>query len=324
MKQRLLTGIKPTGNIHIGNYFGAMLPAVERQEDFETLMFVADLHALNQVQNAAELKRTSFEIAAAYLAVGLDPDKVTLFKQSAVPEVAELSTILLALTSLGALERAHAYKDAKAKGKAINGGLYTYPVLMAADILLYESDLVPVGQDQQQHIEIAIDLAERFNHLFGETLKLPQPLHVREKDLPGIDGRKMSKSYDNVIGLFDSPEVIRKKVARIVTDSKTPEEPKDPDTCSVYGLLSVVLPEVELAGLRMHYLASGAEGISYKEAKELLADRLVQLVEPIQARYQELQSNPEKVEQILSQGAEKARAIAIPFLEKVKDRVGLN
>jgi tryptophanyl-tRNA synthetase len=227
MSPRLLSGIKPTGSIHIGNYFGAMKQFVDLQNEYESFIFIADLHALNQIQDAKELHRLSQEIASAYLAIGLDPNKVTLFRQSEVPEHSELALIFGAISSMGMLERAHAYKDAVAKNKSVNVGLFTYPILMAADILLYKPSVVPVGHDQQQHVEIATDIAERFNHLYGATFTPPKPLILEEnKIVPGLDGRKMSKSYDNVIGLFDEPEVILKKVAKIVTDSSGPTDPK--------------------------------------------------------------------------------------------------
>lgn len=319
-KPRLLSGIKPTGDIHVGNYFGAMQQYLELQDRYESYIFVADLHALNQIHDAAELSRLSREIATAYLAIGLDPKKVTLFRQSEVSAHAELTVMLNSICSMGLLERAHAYKDAQAKGKAVNVGLFDYPVLMASDILLYKPDVVPVGSDQQQHVEIAVDLAGRFNHLFGGPFKIPEALILEEAGVvPGLDGRKMSKSYDNVIGLFDAPEVLRKKAMSVVTDSRGPAEPKDPDSCNVFALHKLVSQPI-LEDLRRRYL----EGtISYKESKEILAESLIAYLAPMRARREELQGLPEYVDQVLAEGGERARAVALETLNQAKRACGL-
>ena len=318
--QRLLSGIKPTGDIHIGNYFGAMKQFVELQGRYESYVFIADLHALNQIHDPAELNRLIREIAVAYLAVGLDPEKVTLFQQSEVPAHAELCVMLNSICSMGLLERAHAFKDAQAKGKPVNVGLFDYPVLMAADILLYQTDVVPVGKDQQQHVEIAHDLAERFNHLFGATFKLPDTLILEEAGVvTGLDGQKMSKSYNNVIGLFDEPEKLRKKAMSIVTDSREPAEPKDPDTCAVFALHKLVSGDI-LEDLRARYLKGD---ISYKESKEMLAANLIAFTEPLRERQAEIAARPGYVRDVLDAGRDKARKTAEETLSIAKEHAGL-
>ena len=324
-KKKLLTGIKPTGDIHLGNYFGMMRKTVQLQDEYDCMVFIADLHALNQIQNADQMRNNTLEIAKAYLAVGLDPEKVVLFKQSEVSEVTELCWILDSIASMGMLERAHAYKDAKAKEKTVSMGLFNYPVLMAADILLYGGEIVPVGSDQQQHIEMTVDLAQRFNHIYGDTFCLPEAL-ISDEDLNenavvvGLDGRKMSKSYNNVIGLFDESEVIRKKVMSIKTDSKAPDEVKDPEQCNVFAFYKLVADPEELGALRSRYLNGG---IGYKEAKELLFDRMMQFLAPIQARKAELDGNPAYVEQVLESGRVRAKKVAEAKILEIKTKVGL-
>jgi tryptophanyl-tRNA synthetase len=320
-KPRLLSGIKPTGDIHIGNYFGAMRQFVELQDRYESYVFIADLHALNQIHDPKELSRLIREIAVAYLAIGLDPQKVALFQQSTIAAHSELTVMLNSICSMGLLERAHAYKDAQAKGKPVNVGLFDYPVLMAADILLYQPNVVPVGNDQQQHVEIAHDLAERYNHLFGQTFKLPQALILEEAGIvTGLDGRKMSKSYGNVIGLFDSPEALTKKAMSIVTDSRGPSEPKDPDTCSVFALHRLVSLPI-LDDLRDRYL-KGA--ISYKESKEILAANLIAFTEPIRAKKAEIEARDGYVADVLADGRSRASKLAEQTLETAKRHAGLN
>jgi tryptophanyl-tRNA synthetase len=319
-KARLLSGVKPTGDIHIGNYFGAMKQFVDLQDKYDSFIFIADLHGLNQIHEPEKLSKLIREIASAYLAIGLDPKKVTIFRQSEIAEHSELCWIFNCITSLGALERAHAYKDAKAKGLTINAGLFDYPVLMAADILLYKPDVVPVGADQQQHIEMTVDIVERFNHLFGDTFTTPKGLIMQEAGIiPGLDGRKMSKSYSNVIGLFDPPEVIRRKVASIITDSKRPDEPKDPQNCKVFALHRLFSPN-ELANLGQRYRTGK---IGYKESKDLLAENIIRYLDPIQSRKRELDAHPLIVNQCLAEGREKALPIARVTIKEVKQRVGL-
>ena len=317
---RLVSGIKPTGDIHIGNYFAVIKQLVELQDAHESFVFIADLHALNQIHDKELLSRLIREVATAYLAAGLDPEKAVLFRQSDVPAHSELCWILNCITSLGALERAHAYKDAVAKGRPINVGLFDYPVLMAADILLYQPDIVPVGRDQQQHVEITVDLAQRFNHLFGQTFAIPQALVQSEAAIvPGVDGQKMSKSYNNVIGLFETPEATTKKVMSIKTDSKGPSEPKDPDTCSIFALHRLV-SQPQLADLEKRYREGS---ISYKESKDILAQNMNDYLAPMRAKKAEYDAQPEKIDMILAAGKERAQAEAARTLAAVKANVGL-
>ena len=317
---RLVSGIKPTGDIHIGNYFAVIKRLVELQDAHESFVFIADLHALNQVHDKELLSRLIREVASAYLAAGLDPEKAVLFKQSDVAAHSELCWILNCITSLGTLERAHAYKDAVAKGRTVNVGLFDYPVLMAADILLYQPEIVPVGKDQQQHVEITVDLAQRFNHIFGPTFTLPQALiQVETAIIPGVDGQKMSKSYNNVIGLFETPEATAKKIMSIKTDSKGPTDPKDPDTCTIFALHRLVSGP-QLAELDRRYREGS---ISYKDSKELLAQNMNGFLAPMRAKKAELDAQPEKVDAILAAGKARAMAEAERTLNAVKANVGL-
>jgi tryptophanyl-tRNA synthetase len=320
--QRLVTGIQATGNIHLGNYIGAIRQVVELQQSYECSIFVADVHALNTVTDPQQLSDNILTTAKAYIACGLDPERVTMFRQSQVMEHAELAVILAPSTGHGLLERAHAYKDAVAKNKPINAGLFYYPVLMAADILLYKAEVVPVGADQQQHLEMTREIAERFNHTHGETFPLPQGHFMggEEHILKGLDGRKMSKSYNNVIGLFDSPEEIRAKVAQIVTDSKRPEEPKDPQTDTIFSIYRHVASAEAVADVQKRYEQGG---IGYKEAKDLLAEAIVTFLSPIREKKAALDADDAHIRDILEQGAAKARPLAQATLREVKEKVGL-
>jgi len=318
-QKRLLTGAKPSGDIHIGNYLGMMRPVLELQDNYETFVFVADFHALNQIQDPKEMHRLSLEIAKAYIAIGLDTSKVTLFRQSDVPKHAELTWILNTLTPMSLLELAHAYKDAVAKGKPVHVGLFDYPVLMAADIILYDTQIVPVGSDQKQHVEIARELVRYFNRIFGATFVEPQEL-IREEVgiIPGLDGRKMSKSYGNVIGLFDSPEKTKERVMTIVTDSRGQNDPKDPATCNIFALHKFFSADI-LSELDTRY----REGtISYKESKEILAENLNAYLAPIRAKKAELDANEDQVLAILETGRQKAEALASEKMKLVRERCG--
>lgn len=317
--QRLITGIKPTGSIHLGNYFSAIRPMVERQAEYECLLFVADVHALNQVSEAETLRAQILETAKAYLACGLDPERVTLFQQSVMPN-AEIALLIGAQVGLGHLERAHAFKDAKANGRQVNFGLFSYPILMAADILAYQAEVVPVGVDQHQHLEMAREIAEQVNNRYGQLFVLPQALATTSPTIPGLDGRKMSKSYENVIGLFEAPEEIRKKVMRIVTDSKAPEEPKNPEQDTIMQLYRLVAAPDAADALADHYRRGG---LSYREAKEILADALVTYLQPIQERKAELDTQEDMVKKILADGAAKARPLAEASLLALKQKLGL-
>ncbi len=320
MKKILLSGVKPTGTAHIGNYFGAMRQFVDRQDEFRQFIFIANYHALTSVSDGALLRKFTLEVAMDFLAIGVDPKKTTIFLQSDVPEVTELAWIFNTITTMPYLERAHAYKDAEAKNHEINVGLFDYPVLMAADILIYDADVVPVGQDQKQHIEIARDIAQKFNRIFGETFKVPEPMILEEvKTIVGTDGRKMSKSYGNVIGLFASDEEIKKAVMSIPTDSKGVEEPKDPSACNVFALHEL-FPGVELEALRARYIAGG---IGYKESKDLLVAKISAFITPMRLRREEFARDPEAVLKILEEGGKVARAVAQKKMQEVREKTGL-
>lgn len=319
-KKILLSGVKPTGTVHLGNYFGAMRQFVDRQDDYRQFIFLANYHALTSVSDGALLEKLTLDLALDYLAIGIDPKKTTLFLQSDVPEVTELAWIFNTLTTVPYLARAHAFKDAEAKNKEVNVGLFDYPILMAADILMYHADIVPVGLDQKQHIEIARDTAQKFNRVFGETFKIPEPLILESvKTVPGTDGRKMSKSYGNVIGLFASDEEIKKAVMSIPTDSKGVDEPKDPATCKVFALHEL-FPGADLEALRTRYVKGG---IGYKEAKDILVEKVSRFVAPLRERRAELARDPETVRQVLREGGEVARAEAQKTMRAVRKKVGL-
>ncbi len=319
--KRLLSGIKPTGDIHIGNYFGAMRQFLDLQNEFESFIFIADYHALNQVQDGELLRKTTLEVAKAYLSIGLDPKKVVLFKQSDVPQVTELAWIFNCLTPLAELQRAHAYKDAMAKKNSINMGLFDYPVLMAADILIYNSDVVPVGQDQKQHLEMAQDMAKKFNKVFGETFKVPmERILSMVATVPGLDGRKMSKSYKNTIGLFDSEKDVLKKVMTIKTDSRGATDSKDPKTDNIFALHKLFATSDELKELEMAYTDGK---ISYKESKELLGERINSFLTPIRERKEDWDASEKEVKEILERGAEKAGQEASKMLQEVRKKIGV-
>lgn len=319
-----LTGIKPTGKTRLGNYFGMMKPLIDLSLDDsheEVYIFVANYHALNSTIEAGELRDQTRSMALDLIASGLDTDRVTFFYQSDVPELTELTWIFNNLVTVSYLERSHAYKDAVANGKEANMGLFDYPVLMAADILAYGSTVVPVGQDQKQHVEIAQKVYQKFHHHFGEAFAYPQPqISETVGVLPGLDGRKMSKSYGNTIELYESEETTAKKVMKITTDSKRPEEPKDPDNCTLMTLYRLVgKPEA------VHYMESRYRegGVGYKEIKETLAEAMNYYLRPMRTRYAELQSQPEYIDTILRQGGLKARSVAQERLKKVRELVGI-
>lgn len=317
--ERLVSGIKPTGEIHIGNYFGAMKQFVDLQNSYDSFIFIADYHALNQAPTPDELKLHTLEIAKSYLSAGLDPKKVTLFKQSDVNYHTELCWILNSITQMSLLKKAHAFKDAEAKDEPVNMGLFDYPVLMAADILLYDADVVPVGSDQKQHVEMTQEIARIFNNMYGETLKIPREI-IDENlaTIKGLDGRKMSKSYKNVIGLFDSKEAISKKVMSIVTDSKGPTEPKDPETCNIFYFHSLLDKNTE--DLRKRYLEGS---ISYKESKEELVEKVEAFIKPFRDKKEELDKNEDYVLEILKEGKEKAYPIAREKMSVIKNKIGV-
>ncbi len=328
--QRFLTGITPSGTPHLGNYVGAIRPSVQAslRADVQSFYFLADYHALIKVDDPARIQRSTMEIAASWLASGLDPERVTFYRQSDIPEIAELTWLLTCVTSKGLLNRAHAYKAAVDQNTAaqqepdaeISAGLFMYPVLMAADILMFKAHQVPVGRDQVQHIEMARDIAQRFNHLYGEHLTLPQALiEDSVATLPGLDGRKMSKSYDNHIPLFAPRQQLKKLVAGILTDSRAPGEPKDTEGSALFQIYQAFASAEETAALRQAYL----DGIGWADAKQVLFERIDREMAPMRERYTALMAAPDKMEAILRAGAEKARKLATPFTAELRQAVGL-
>jgi tryptophanyl-tRNA synthetase len=328
--QRVLTGITTSGTPHLGNYVGAIRPAIaaSRQAGAESFYFLADYHALIRAPHPARVQRSTLEIAAAWLAAGLDPDKVLFYRQSDIPEVLELAWLLACVAGKGLLNRAHAYKAAVQRNSAagadpdagVNVGLFMYPVLMAADVLLFKANLVPVGRDQIQHIEMARDMAARFNHVYGKHLVLPEAL-IEESvaTLPGLDGRKMSKSQGNSIPLFAPAAQMKKLIFSIVTDSRVPGEPKDSEGSALFRVYQAFATPEETTGMR----AAFAGGIAWGEAKQVLFERIEAEVAPMRSRYQSLIADPEGIEQRLQEGAARARAVARPFLGELRRAVGL-
>jgi tryptophanyl-tRNA synthetase len=325
-----LTGIKPTGSIHIGNYFGAIKPALALTEKYFGVYFVADLHALNSNPQPKELQQLIYEVAASWIAFGLDTEKAIFFRQSDIHEIPELTTILSAVTPKGLMNRAHAYKAMLDKNAetgrdpddGVNMGLYTYPILMAADILLYDSDVVPVGMDQRQHVEIARDIAENLNRIYGKTLKLPEGLIAEEvQSIPGTDGRKMSKSYNNTLPIFIAEKDLRKQVMRIVTDSTLPEEPKNPDVDNLFQIFRFFGTPERVEEVRQLYLHGG---LGYGRLKEELYENILSTFAPARQRYIELMENKSEIDTILKNGAERARELGRPVLAKVRKSVGLD
>ena len=314
MQKILLSGVKPTGRPHIGNYFGAMKQFVDLQNDHQSFFMIADYHGLNLIQNKEELRENILGVALDYLAIGLDPEKAVIFKQSDVSEHTELCWIFDTITTVPYLKRAHAYKDAEAKNIEINVGTFNYPMLMAADILLYDADVVPVGKDQKQHVEYARDTVEKFNRIFkAETFKMPEPMILDEVAVvPGIDGQKMSKSYNNTIPLFASDEEIQKQVMAIVTDSGS-EIPKN-----VYAIHALIKPKEELDAL---YEANKGK---YKALKDALIEDLIAFITPMRERRKEFENDIEKVKAILKKGGERAKEVAEKKMEEVREVIGVN
>ena len=318
---RILSGIQPSGKLHIGNYFGMMRPALELQNKGEAFLFIADYHALTSVSDAAALRQGVRDVALDFLACGLDPERTAFYRQSDLPEVHELAWLLSNVTPLALLERCHSYKDKLAKGIAPNHGLLAYPVLMAADILIVQANVVPVGKDQKQHVEVTRDLAIKFNLAFGETFTVPEPQISEDVAVvPGLDGQKMSKSYGNTIEIFGDLKTTRKRIMSIVTDSKTLEEPKDPDACNVFKLFKLFATPAQQADLAARYRAGG---MGYGTAKKELADLLEAHFAPLRAKRAELAAHPEYVESVLQAGAAKARKLARETLHKARHAVGL-
>jgi tryptophanyl-tRNA synthetase len=318
---RILSGIQPSGKLHLGNYFGMMRPALELQKKGETYLFIANYHALTTVQDAARMRQDTWDVALDFLACGLDTEKTIFFRQSDVPEVHELTWLLSIVTPMGLLERCHSYKDKLAKGFSPSHGLFAYPMLMAADILIYQSTIVPVGRDQKQHVEVTRDIAIKFNNQFGEVFTVPEPSIQEEVAVvPGLDGQKMSKSYGNTIELFGDPKETKARIMKIVTDSKGLEEPKDPSTCNIYALYKLFATPEQCAEMKANYLAGN---YGYGHAKKALLAIFEEQFAPFRARREELKANPDYVEAILRKGAERARAAASVTLKKARQAVGM-
>ena len=327
---RFLTGITTTGTPHLGNFVGSIRPSVQAslRPGVQSFYFLADYHALIKCEDPVRIQRSTLEIAASWLASGLDPEKVTFYRQSDIPEIPELTWLLTCVTGKGLLNRAHAYKAAQDKNAAagreqddgVTAGLFMYPVLMGADILMFKAHKVPVGRDQVQHIEMARDMGASFNHLYGEHFVLPEAvIDDNVATLPGLDGRKMSKSYDNTIPLFSSREQLKKLIGGILTDSRAPGEPKETEGSALFQIYQAFATEEETAALRKAY----AEGIAWGDAKQVLFERVDQVVAPMREQYEALINNPARIEATLLAGAERARQIATPFMRELRSAVGL-
>jgi tryptophanyl-tRNA synthetase len=318
---RILSGIQPTGVLHIGNYFGMIQPAVALQAEGETFYFIANYHALTSVRDPNVLRENSRRVALDFLACGFDPDRGVLFMQSDVPQVTELAWILSTIAPMGLLERAHSYKDKIARGMTASAGLFTYPVLMAADILIYDSDIVPVGKDQKQHIEITRDLAVKMNETFGQILKLPEPrIRAATETVPGVDGQKMSKSYGNTIDIFGEEKETRKRIMSIVTDSKPVDEPKDPAKSTIFQLFSLVASKDEVTEMGERFRKGGA---GYGDFKKQLFEKLWEYFSPMRKRREEILVDKLYVDNVLVRGARRANEIADDVMTRVRAAVGL-
>ncbi|MBN2180605.1 MAG: tryptophan--tRNA ligase [Sedimentisphaerales bacterium] len=318
---RILSGIQPSGKLHIGNFFGAMRQHLQLQAEHSCFYFIADYHALTSNPRPTEVRENTIDVAIDYMALGLDTEKTVFWRQSDVSEVTELTWLLSCVTPMGLLQRCTSYKDKVAQGLSPNHGLFAYPVLQAADILIYNSDLVPVGADQKQHIEVTRDIAGRFNNTYGEVFTIPQDYIIESVAVvPGIDGQKMSKSYGNTIEIFEPRESVRKKIMKIVTDSTPVEEPKDPDKCNVFALLRLVASKDELAEWENKYRSGG---MGYGEAKKRLAELIIEHFEPYRQKRADLENNIDKVKEVLANGAERAKAVAVETLTKAREAVGL-
>ena len=317
---RVLSGVQPTGKLHIGNYFGAIRQYVALQSEHDGFYFMANYHALTTIHDGPTLRQQTNEIAADFLALGLDPTQATIFRQSDIPEVCELTWVLSTICPMGLLERCHAYKDKVQQGISADHGLFAYPVLMAADILIYNSHLVPVGQDQKQHIEVTRDLAERFNYMYGDILTVPDGYILETTAIvPGVDGRKMSKSYDNAIEIFEPEKSVKKKIMSIVTDSTPVEAPKDPTNNTIFQLYSLFATAEQKAEMEQSFRAGG---VGYGEYKKQLLAAFLEYFGPLRERRAELEQDMGTVEDVLAEGARKARAVARETLDRVRTAVG--
>lgn len=320
-RKRVLTGSRSTGSPHLGNYFGAYKPAIDLQDSYDLFLFLADFHALNENYTREEINSYSLDLAATFLACGLDPVKSCFYAQSAIPEISELTWILACQTPYGLMQRAHSFKDAQAKSVEVNVGVFEYPILMAADILMFEPALVPVGKDQKQHLEMARDIAIRFNNRYGETFRLPDPLISDELGLvPGTDGEKMSKSKGNVVSVFATEKEWKKQVMSIVTDTKGLAEPKDPDTCNVFALYKLVATKEEVALMADKYRAGG---YGYGHAKQDLLAKIVERFSVMRDRYFDLLKHPDTILDHLFHGSQRTRAMARLKMDQVQECMGL-
>jgi len=317
---RVLSGIQSSGTLHLGNYYGAMRQHLELQHEHDCFYFIANYHSLTTIQDGSRLRELTFHVAASYLALGLDPARVTFFRQSDVPEVTELAWILATVTGKGLLDRAHSFKDKVARGLPVSMGLYCYPLLMAADILIYRSQIVPVGQDQLQHIEMTQDMAQYFNNTYGQVFIRPEPRLSEAPVVPGIDGQKMSKSYGNTIDLFADPQVVCKRIMSIKTDSTPVEAPKDPTRCTVFALLKLLASPEEVQEWEVRYRAGG---MGYGEAKARLADLYEQTFGPYREAYGRWLARPDDVEDILRTGGRRARVVAQEVMDEVRSACGI-
>jgi len=319
---RVLSGIQPSGKLHIGNYFGAMKQHLELQERGDALYFIANYHALTSIHDKDRVARNTHDVALDYLALGLDPKKAIFFRQSDVPDVPEFAWILSTITPMGLLQRCVSYKDKLDKGLSADHGLFAYPVLMAADILIYKSEVVPVGKDQKQHVEVTQDIAQKFNNIFGEILVIPKERTIESTAVvPGIDGEKMSKSYDNTIEIFADEKRIKQRVMSIKTDSTPLEDPKDPTKCNVMALLRLVASPEETAEWEEKYRKGG---VGYGHTKKRLVELLTEYFRPYREKRKELEANPDFVEDVLQDGARRARVIARQTMDQVREAVGLS
>ena len=318
---RILSGIQPSGALHIGNYFGMMRPAVALQAEGEALYFVADYHALTSLRDPEMLRVNSRRVALDFLACGLDPERATLFRHSDVPQVTELAWILSTVAPMGLLERAHSYKDKLARGMSANVGLFSYPILMAADILIYDSDVVPVGKDQKQHTEMTRDLAVKMNETYGQIFKLPEPrIQPATETVPGVDGQKMSKSYGNNIDIFGDEKEMRKRVMSIVTDSLAVDAPKDPATSTIFKLYSLVASDDEITNMRERLIKGGT---GYGDFKKELFEKLWEYFAPMRKRREEILKDESYIDNVLARGAARANEIANQVMDRVRKAVGL-
>jgi tryptophanyl-tRNA synthetase len=319
---RVLSGIQPSGSLHLGNYFGMMKKMIDYQEHQELFCFIANYHAMTSLSDGKALATGTLEAAANFLALGLDPEKSVFWVQSDVPEVQELTWILSNFTPMGLLERCHSYKDKIAKGIAANHGLFAYPVLMSADILLFQGETVPIGKDQKQHVEVTRDIAIKFNNHYGDTFTLPNPeIDDQVATVPGLDGQKMSKSYKNTIDLFLDEKPLRKQIMRIVTDPTPVEDPKDPDNCNVFQIYRLFLDKAQETTLRQRYQAGG---LGYGEVKQELFETVRDFFAPYTERRQELLADKDGLRKVLADGAQKARYAASKTLRKVRKKTGLS